>query len=117
MIEADLRGRVRFGRSGVRFSEGQERLAADPQMLGLLAEFTEPRGQGVDVGLGLLDLAGQGLLAGIQPVQEPGSGIGRAGIGPGHVHRQDGVEGVRRRDITSVIAQYTRDSELDGRCS
>ncbi|MEV6981177.1 DUF664 domain-containing protein [Sphaerisporangium sp. NPDC051017] len=38
--------------------------------------------------------------------------------GGGHASRQDGLEvPVSRRAITSLIAQYTRDSELAGRCS
>jgi hypothetical protein len=38
--------------------------------------------------------------------------------GGGHAGRHDGAEvPVSRPAITSVIAQYTRDSELDGRCS
>ncbi|GAA3115714.1 hypothetical protein GCM10020001_038990 [Nonomuraea salmonea] len=103
---------------GIFLGEGDEGLAADPQVLDLLAELAQPRGEHVDLRLGLLDLAGQGLLAGVDPVQEPGTRVGRPGVGPDHAHRHDGdAPRVRRRDITSVIAQYTRASELAGRCS
>lgn len=108
----------RLGRGGILLGEGDECLAADPQVLDLLAEFAQTRGQSVDLRLGLLDLAGQGVLAGVDPVQEPSAGVGVPHVEPGHVHRHDGAgPRVRRRDITSVIAQYTRDAELAGRCS
>ncbi|MFG1681177.1 hypothetical protein ACGFNP_13510 [Nonomuraea sp. NPDC049269] len=38
-------------------------------------QFAELRGHGVNLRLGLLDLAGQGPLAGVDLVQQPGAGV------------------------------------------
>ena len=77
-------------------------------------ELAEPGGELVDPGLGLLGLAGQCLLPGVDPVQQVPARV----RGRGHAGRHDGADvPVSRRAITSVIAQYTRDAELDGRCS
>jgi hypothetical protein len=82
----------------------------------LTASFSsrEPGGELVDLGLGLLSLAGQGLLPGVDPVQQVPARV----RGRGHAGRHDGADvPVSRRAITSVIAQYTRDAELASRCS
>ena len=70
-------------------------------------------GELVDEGLGLPGLAGQCLLPRVDPVQQDPARARR-----GHASRHDGADvPVSRRAITSVIAQYTRDAELDSRCS
>jgi hypothetical protein len=93
--------------------QDEQGLAGDPQMIEVLVEIPQAGGQLLDLSLDLFDVAGQRLLAGVDPVQQP-----RAGVRGAHVSRQTGAEGpVSRRDITSVIAQYTRDSALAGSCS
>ncbi len=93
--------------------QDEQGLAGDPQMIEVQVEVPQAGGQLLNPSLDLFDLAGQRLLAGVDPVQQPRAGIRRA-----HVVRQAGVEGpANRRLITSVIAQYTRDSELAGSCS
>jgi hypothetical protein len=93
--------------------EGEEGLAGDLQVADLLLELAEPGGELVDPGLGVVRLAGQGLLAGVDPVQQVPARVRR-----GHAGRHDRTDvPVSRRAITSVIAQYTRDAELASRCS
>ena len=76
-------------------------------------EFAEPGGELVDPGLGLARLAGQRLLPRVDLVQQVPARVRR-----GHADRHDGADApVSRRAITSVIAQYTRDAELESRCS
>ncbi|SFQ20012.1 hypothetical protein SAMN04489713_1243 [Actinomadura madurae] len=74
-------------------------------MIDRLIEFTQSRGEFLDLSSCLLGLAGQGLLTRVDLVQqEP------VRVLPGHAGRQDGLEvPVNRRAITSLIAQYTRD--------
>ena len=104
-------GRFR-GLAVVRAGEGEERLAGDLQVTDLLPDLAEPGGELVDPGLGFPRLAGQGLLAGVDPVQQVPAWVRRR-----HAARHDREVPVIRRAITSVIAQYTRDAELAGRCS
>lgn len=84
MIGDSRRRPGRLGRGGILLGEGDECLAADPQVLDLLAEFAQTRGQSVDLRLGLLGLAGQDPLAGVDLVQEPGAGVevGPSSVGP-----------------------------------
>lgn len=108
--------RFRRGLAVVVPGEGQEGLAGDLKVADLLAGLLEPGGQLVDAGLNVGGLAGQGLLAGLDPVQAGNC------LAPGPrscgLARQEGTEApVSRRAITSVIAQYTRDPELDSLCS
>ena len=91
-------------------------------MIDCLVELAEPGGQVLHLGAGLLSLAGQGLLACLDLVQQHSARVlsGHQGtiLVRCHVPRQAGVQvPVSRRAITSLIAQYTRDSELAGRCS
>ena len=93
--------------------EAEEGLAGDLQVADRLVQLAEPGGELIDPGLGLPGLAGQRLLPGIDLVQQVPARVCR-----GHVIRHDGVDvPVSRRAITSVIAQYTRDAELESRCS
>lgn len=106
--------RLRRGRPVRLFRVGEQGVADEIQVLDVLVEVTQAGGQFVDLTTHLLGLSGQRLLAGVDPLQQPCSGIGV----PADVSRQVGVEGpVSRRAITSVIAPYTRDSELAGWCS
>jgi hypothetical protein len=59
-------GRLGGGLAGQR----EQGRAGDPQMTGRLAGLAEPGGQVVDHGAGLLGLAGQGLLACVDLVQQ-----------------------------------------------
>jgi hypothetical protein len=93
--------------------EGDEGLAGDLQVADLLVKLAEPGGELIDQGLGLPGLAGQCLFPHVDLVQQEPARVAR-----GHADRHDGMEvQVNRRAITSVIAQYTRDAELDSRCS
>jgi len=93
--------------------EGDEGLAGDLQVADRLVDLAEPGGELVDLGLGLARLTGQRLLPRVDPVQQVPTRVRR-----GHTARHDRTDvPVSRRAITSVIAQYTRDTELDGRCS
>ncbi|MGP4051514.1 hypothetical protein [Streptomyces sp. 2A115] len=75
-------------------------------------EFSELRGELVDLCLHQRGLVGHGLLAVIDPFEDRLHGV-RA-----HVSRQvSAVADVSRRVMTSVMAQYTRDSALWGRWS
>lgn len=84
-------------------------------MLGGLGESVQQHGQ-------LRDLLVSGLrfhrdlpLADLQTCRQGTEGLLWVAA---HAPRQDGVEvPVSRRVITLLIAQYTRDSELAGRCS
>ncbi|MEV0975199.1 hypothetical protein, partial [Microtetraspora glauca] len=79
-------------------------------MIDRLVEFVQPRGEFVNPGACLFSLAGQGSFACVDLVQQRS-----ARLVAGHAPRQDGLEvPVNRRAITSLIAQYTRDSELVG---
>lgn len=102
------------GRRGVVLAgEGQEGLSGDLQVADRLADLAEPGSKPVDAGLDVAGLACECLLAGVDPVQQVPARVRR-----GHAARQEGTEvPVSRRAITSVIAQYTRDTELEGRCS
>lgn len=106
----------RWWRRGCRIGlagQDEQGLAGDPEVIEVLVEFPQAAGQFLDLVSCLFDLAGQGILAGVDPVQPPHAGI--RGV---HAERQVGVEvPVSRRVITSVIAEYTRDSELAGSCS
>ena len=87
-----------------------------------MAEFWNPTGgQVLDLGAGLPGLAGQGLLACVDHVQQQPARVRVRSRGHPvrcHVPRQAGAAvPVSCRAITSVIAQYTRDSELARRCS
>jgi hypothetical protein len=93
--------------------EGDEGLTGDLQVADRLVELAQPCGELVDLVLGLLRFAGQCLLPGVDLVQQVPARVRR-----GHAARHEGVDvRVSRRPITSVIAQYTRDAELEGRCS
>jgi len=89
-------------------------LRGDLQVADRLVELADPGRQLADLGAGMVRLAGQCLLPRVDLVQqEPARVRGR-----GHVTRHDRADvPVTRRAITSVIAQYTRDAELDSRCS
>lgn len=101
------RGRLRIG-------QRQQCLAGDPDLLGGPAEFVQPCGQLRDLLPRRLGLHGELPFLILQPRQyRPESQLPA-----GHVLRQAAaVAPVSRRSITAVIAQYTRDSELRGRCS
>jgi hypothetical protein len=91
--------------------EGEHCLPRDPQMLRLLVQFAQSAGQFVDVRADLFGLGCDGLLACRDLVQRLSQHLR-----PGHASRQLGVlVPVSRRAITSVIAQWTGDSELAGR--
>ena len=101
------RSRARRGRRGrlgglvAAGGEGQEGLSGDLQVADLLPDLSEPGGGLVDRGLGLIGSTGQGLLAGVDPVQQVPARVRR-----GHAGRHDRAEApVIRRAITSVIAQ------------
>lgn len=100
-------GQLRGRRAGIRGGlvvaggEGQDGLAGDLQVADLLLELAEPGGELVDPGLGAGRLAGEGLLAGVDPVQQVPARVRRD-----HVTRQDRAEvPVIRRAITSVMAR------------
>jgi hypothetical protein len=106
-------GRFCGGLVLVLAGEGDEGLAGDLQVADRLVQLAEPGGELIDPGLRLGRLAGQCLLPRVYLVQQEPARVRR-----GHAGRHDGVEvPVSRRAITSVIAQYTRDAELESRCS
>ena len=102
-VLGQVRGRrgFRCWRFVILAGEGDQGLAGDLQVADLLLKLAEPGGGLVDRGLGLLRLTGEGLLAGVDPVQQVPAGVRR-----GHVTRHDraGAPAIRRA-ITSVIAQ------------
>ena len=94
--------------------EGDEGLPGDLQVADRLVELAEPGGELADPGLDLPGLAGKCLLSRFDLVQQVPAGL----RGRGHAGRHDGADvPVSRRVITPVIAQYTRDAELESRCS
>ncbi|GAA3485566.1 hypothetical protein GCM10018966_100990 [Streptomyces yanii] len=101
------RGRLRVGQL-------QQCLAGDPDFLGGPAEFVELCGQLRDLFPRLLGLRGDLSFPLLQPRQH----CAERQLPAGHAVRQAGTAApVNRRTVTAVIAQYTRDSELRGRCS
>ncbi|WP_286260472.1 hypothetical protein [Streptomyces graminofaciens] len=92
----------------------QQCLAGDPDFFGGPDEFVELCGQLRDLFPRGLGLRGDLAFPLLQPCQHRAEGQ----LPAGHAVRQAGtVAEVSRRSITAVIAQYTRDSELRGRCS
>lgn len=84
-------------------------------MLGGLGESVAQRGQLRDLLVSGLRFHSDLPLADLQTCQQGTEGLLRV---VAHAPRQDGVEvPVSRRVITSLVAHYTRDSELAGRCS
>ena len=81
----------------------QQALTGDPQVLDRFVQFAEVRGHGVNLRLGLLDLAGQGPLAGVDLVQQPRAGVRLLCIWPGHVDRHDGA-GARVSRLRLAVA-------------
>ncbi|MEU8837034.1 hypothetical protein [Streptomyces sp900116325] len=91
----------------------QQCLAGDTDLLGGPAELIQPCGQLRDLLLRRLGLRGDLPFSLLQPHQRS-----EGQLPAGHALRQAvAVAPVSRRSITAVIAQYTRDSELRGRCS
>ncbi|MGW0792621.1 hypothetical protein ACWD04_31485 [Streptomyces sp. NPDC002911] len=91
-----------------------QRLAGDPEFFGGPGEFVEPGGQLRDLFPYRLGLCGDLAFPLLQPCQHRAERQFPAT----HAVREAGtVAPVNRRSITAVIAQYTRDSELRGRCS
>lgn len=98
----------------VAFGQLQQRLAGDPNFLGGPAEFVVLRGQLRDLFPHRLGLRSHLSFPLLQPCQHRAE----RQLPAAHAVRQAGtVALVNRRSITAVIAQYTRDSELRGRCS
>ena len=84
-------------------------------MLGGLGESVAQRGQLRDLLVSGLRFHSDLPLADLQTCQQGPEGLLWVAA---HAPRQDGVEvPVSRRVITSLVAHYTRDSELAGRCS
>lgn len=98
----------------MRVGQLQQSLAGNPDFFGGPAEFVELRGQLRDLFPHRLGLHGDLAFPLLQPRQHRAE----RQLAAGHAVRQAGtVAAVNRRSITAVIAQYTRDSELRGRCS
>ena len=101
-------------RRRLRIGQLQQRLAGDPDLFGGPAELFQPCGQLRDLLPRRVGLCGDLPFPLLQPHQHRPEGQ----IPVGHALRQAAaVAPVSRRSITAVIAQYTRDSELRGRCS
>lgn len=84
-------------------------------MFGDLGESVQQRGQLHDLLVSGLRFHGDLPLADLQTDQQGAEGLRRVAA---HAPRQARAEvPVSRRAITSLIAQYTRDSAEAGRCS
>jgi hypothetical protein len=98
---------------GLGSRDGEEGLAGDAQVLALRVELAEAGGEVLDARAELSGLFGQFALAGLAVGQDGADlrVVADAALQEGR------VAPVRRRAMTEVIAQKTREQEVAGRCS